>query len=200
MRIVRVVDLAPGRARLMRFALVLAAALALGMALRHAYGSLLLPLWTFEARLISSSPIVGAEVKRAGADEVVEMRVLALRAVASGGRVRLAQVRVTASTLLGYAVLHPVLLFALLALAARGWRHYAGLVLAGLPFLAMVEALDLPLVLAEQLHVPDLYAGVPVAPESPWTRFMDGGGRYALCIAAAAGAFGAHAWVQRRRR
>lgn len=197
MRIVRVVDLAPGRARLIRFALVLPAALALGMALRHAYGSLLLPLWTFEARLISSSPIVGAEVKRAGADEVVEMRVLTLRAVMSEEKVRLAQVRVTASTLLGYAVLHPVLLFALLALGARSWRHYAGLALAGLPFLALVEALDLPLVLAEQLHVPYFWQ---MGHESVWTRFMDGGGRYALCIAAAAGAFSTHAWFARSRR
>lgn len=195
MRMVRVVDLASGRARLIRFALVLAAALALGVALRHAYGALLLPFWTFQVRLMGSSPIVRAEVKRVGADEVVEMRALTLRAVASGGDVRLAQVRVTASTLLGYAVLHPVLLLALLALAARGWRHYAGLVLAGLPFLALVEALDLPLVLAEQLHVPYFWQ---TGHESAWTRFMDGGGRYALCIAAAAGAFAAHAWVERR--
>lgn len=179
----------------MRFALVLAAALALGVALRHAYGALLLPLWTFETRLLCGLPIVGAGLKRARGDEVVEMRVAAWRAVWSEGKVRPAQVRVAASTLLGYAILHPVLVFALLALGARSWRHYAGLALAALPFLAVVEALDVPLVLAEQLQVPYFWQA---GHESAWTRFMDGGGRYALCIAGAAGAFAAHAWVERR--
>lgn len=180
MRLLRVVAVAaaPG-ARLARFACVLAAALVLAVLLRHAYAALLLPAWTFQTRLfLGDSAFLGAALRRAGADEVVQVSALAPRAVPHRGGLRVVYVRVEASTLAGRGILHPLLILSLLALLARDWRHFARLATAAFPFVALTEMLDIPLVLSEQLSWRE-----PI-----WTRFLDGGGRFALCIAAAAGA------------
>jgi hypothetical protein len=107
--------------------------------------------------------------------------------------------QVTASTLAGRGVLHPVLILALLALFARSWRHLGRLAACALPFLLVVEALDIPLVLAEQLYVPDVYATGEAWREPHWSRFLDGGGRHALCAAAAGAAYSLLEWLTRRR-
>jgi hypothetical protein len=182
-----------------RFALVALTALALGALLRSAYASWLLPLWEIETRLVvADMTFGGARIGRRGTDEVIEMRARAVRAVQHEGAVRLAEVRRTASTLVGHAVLHPVLVLSLLALLARDWRHYARLAACALPFIAVLEMLDIPLVLAEQLYIPDIYATGRMDLEPVWSRFLDNGGRYALCVAAAGAACGLHERLARR--
>jgi hypothetical protein len=54
-------------------------------------------------------------------------------------------------------------------------------------------------VLAEQLYVPDVYATGEAWREPHWSRFLDGGGRYALCAAAAGAAYSLLEWLTRRR-
>lgn len=184
---------------LARFALAGLLLLAAGIALRVPYASLLLPAWAAELRLLApGTALQGVSLRRGGGDERIEVRGVTLRTVMHEGAPRLARISTTASTLLGNAVLHPVLILSLLVLAAASLRQYAQLAVAALPWILAVEALDIPVVLAEQLSLPAALAPGAQGQET-WTRLLDGGGRYALCVAAACGAWATLGAFQGRR-
>jgi hypothetical protein len=95
----------------------------------------------------------------------------------------------TVSTLAGYALIHPiVLLSVLLAWPGLDTRRRAWGVVAALLLVLLLEAWDLPLMLLGAVRDAIL---AKVAPGQwsaavAWMRFLDGGGRMALPLAAAA--------------
>ncbi len=95
------------------------------------------------------------------------------------------------------ALIHPVVLAAA-ALAWPGlrWRGRLLRLLASLPLLLLLEVLDVPLVLASSVNDLLSFSLDPEADQASrlvdWGRLMDGGGRFALAIAAVFAA----AWLQ----
>jgi hypothetical protein len=117
----------------------------------------------------------------------------------ASGRLRPAMVVAHASTQMGYVLAHPLILFGVaLAWPGLSLRRRFERLLVSLPLLLLVEALDIPLTLAggfENAPGGTAQAGA----EIDWARIMDGGGRYALCIAAAGMAAAMHAsWANSR--
>jgi hypothetical protein len=89
-----------------------------------------------------------------------------------------------------YTVTHPIILAAAaLAWPALNWRGRLIRLQVSIPFLILLEALDIPLVMVSSITdaVAQTYdpAGYLLAKPIDWTRFLEGGGRSALCIAAA---------------
>ncbi len=113
------------------------------------------------------------------------------------GRVLPAGFTVDAATPIYGALIHPVVLAAA-ALAWPGlrWRGRLLRLLASLPLLLLLEVLDVPLVLASSVNDLLSFSLDPVADQASrlvdWGRLMDGGGRFALAIAAVVAA----AWLQ----
>ncbi|MHB1176550.1 MAG: hypothetical protein ACYCZJ_15665 [Sulfuriferula sp.] len=109
---------------------------------------------------------------------------------------------VQASTPMAIALLHPLVLgLAALVWPRLSWRGRLLRVLASLPLLVLLEMLDVPLVLASSIHDLLSFNLAPNGVSAPWlvewVHVMDGGGRFALSIAAAVGAAGLQRGVGR---
>ena len=96
-----------------------------------------------------------------------------------------------ASTLLGNVTLPAILLVApVLAWPARRWQEHGMRLVALLPALTMLWALDVPFVLWAalfSLHV-DAFAPDLFSPLLVWSQFLQGGGRLALAFVLGAAA------------
>jgi len=120
------------------------------------------------------------------------------------GQVLPAGAGISASTLMAHALKHPLIL-ATAALAWPGltWRGRGLRLLLSLPFLVLLETLDVPLVLASAVNDMLSWMASPEADAASkivdWTGVLDGGGRMALGIAAAFGAAGVHAKIDHYR-
>jgi hypothetical protein len=105
-----------------------------------------------------------------------------------GGRPVPRGAAVVASTLLAHALVHPIIMASMLFCAGLWVRvNTVYLLSGGLGALALIETLDVPLVLLGSLHV--VLAEV-AAPERfqrqflmPWAAFMTNGGRLGLALA-----------------
>lgn len=113
------------------------------------------------------------------------------------GRLLPAGIVVDASTPIHGVLLHPIVL----AAAALAWPGLNGRdrllrLLFSLPFMLLLVLLDVPLVLASSVNDLLSYSIDPQADAASrlvdWGRVMDGGGRFALAIAAAFAAAGVH--------
>lgn len=104
-----------------------------------------------------------------------------------------------------YVLTHPIIL-AVAALSWPGltWHGRALRLLASLPILVVLEALDIPLVMFSSINdaLIQVYdpKGYLVAKPTDWVRLLEGGGRFALCIAGAFAAAGLHAWLDEYRK
>lgn len=183
---------------LLRFAaLFLAAYLALlGLSLQFGphYVEFLLPLYRWEIAALTPNYHIASlaladnrgETVVAVTLDLVRYIVVAGHAIAPGGNI-------SSSTLAGHALQHPLLMLSLLAAwPAPSISRRIALLAIALPFLLLVEMLDVPLVLLGSID--DLILA-NVAPGTTsflvvWMHFMNGGGRLALSIAAALAAVG----------
>lgn len=86
-----------------------------------------------------------------------------------------------------YVALVPLLIVTGIALAWPGltWRGRLLRLAISAPFVFMLEIIDVPMVLAIALCESVGAAGSTLPPWVGWIMFMDGGGRYALAMAAA---------------
>lgn len=116
------------------------------------------------------------------------------------GRVLPAGAGVSASTLMAHALKPPLIL----AAAALAWPGLTGRgrvlrLLLSLPFLPLLETLDVPLVLASAVNDMVSWMASPAADaaskRADWASVLDGGGRMALGIAAAVGAAAMQRWI-----
>jgi hypothetical protein len=117
-------------------------------------------------------------------------QVIAERIMVVEGKVLPAGFTVSASTPMYHALIHPVVL----ATMALIWPnlHWSGRIvrlLVSLPCLLLLEILDVPLVLASSINDLLSYSVNSAADQASllidWTHVMDGGGRFALSLAAA---------------
>lgn len=120
------------------------------------------------------------------------------------GRVLPAGFTVDASTPMYGALIHPIVLAAAaLAWPGLDWRGRLLRLLLSLPFLLLLEMLDIPLVLASSVNDLLSFSLAPEADQASrlvdWVRLMDGGGRFALAITAAFAAAAAHGALGKRR-
>lgn len=119
------------------------------------------------------------------------------------GRVLPAGFTVDASTPMYGALVHPIVLAAAaLAWPGLGWRGRLARLLLSLPFLLLLEMLDVPLVLASSVNDLLTFSIDPQADQASrlvdWVRLMDGGGRIALAITAAFAVAGAQGVLGKR--
>ncbi|MCG3188113.1 MAG: hypothetical protein IOMNBAOH_02837 [Rhodocyclaceae bacterium] len=131
------------------------------------------------------------------AGEFVSERLLLMR-----GQVLPPGAALSASTLMAHALKHPLILAAAaLAWPGLSWRGRGLRLLLSLPCLALLETLDVPLVLASAVR--DMVswtsspAGDAASQLTDWTAVLDGGGRMALGLAAALVAAGLHGRLER---
>ncbi len=118
------------------------------------------------------------------------------------GQVIPAGLGINGSTLLGHALQPPLLMLTLLLawlFMAPGGK--AGPILLSLPFLLLVEAIDVPLVLTgsiyDILHV-NFAASSAIPIQTRTMHFLNGGGRQALSLAAAIAAIALGARIETR--
>jgi hypothetical protein len=136
-------------------------------------------------------------------EQVFRARVVATRYFFINGTVLPSGFAIDASTPAYVALVHPVVLAAA-ALSWPGLTWHGRLLRMGLsiPFLVVLEALDVPLVLASSIHDLLTFNLDPLADRASlfvdWVQVMDGGGRVALSIAAAVAAASVHGALQRR--
>ena len=189
--------------------LFLAAAVLLPLAV--VYGEALVSSWltvyrTVFAWVADDFKLLNLTIDHEGADRVLRAQIMWQHIVIIGGKVIYPDLRDTAnaSTLLAHALQAPLAAM-LAALAwpsrardvgslgspprsqsARPWLEWAARGIALLPLLAILVLIDMPVVLAGELWDMVLDALDPGAtsPLVIWKQFMQGGGRYALGLAA----------------
>jgi hypothetical protein len=137
-----------------------------------------------------------------GREYVFATQVVTQNALLVQGQILPVGLTVDASTPMYAALIHPLVLgAAALVWPLPGWRARGVRLLSSLPFLLLLEAIDVPLVLASS--VTDLlgYTLDPAADAASWrvdwTRVMDGGGRFALSLAMAFAAAQLHRGLDR---
>lgn len=132
-----------------------------------------------------------------GNEYVFDTQVIADRAMLVQGQILPAGLTVNASTPMYTALIHPIVLTAAaLVWPLPGWHARLLQLGLSLPGLVVLEALDVPLVLASSIQDLLSYSLNPVADAASlrvdWTRVMEGGGRFALSFAMAFAAAGAY--------
>ena len=166
------------------------------------YANFFVPLYKFVLDLALPNFSVLSLGIRMGNEYVFATEVIAEHVQVLYGQVLPAGFTVQASTPMYIALLHPLVL----ALAALVWPRLSWTarllrLLASLPLLVLLEMLDVPLVLASSIHDLLSFNLAPNGNDAPWlvewVHVMDGGGRFALSIAAAVGAAGLQGIVGR---
>jgi len=164
--------------------------LALSIAFGEHYGRLVLPL--YQAQLDWLAPgyrTLSLSVEDSGGEAVFNWTLQARVPIEVGGQFVPAIAQIDSSTLLAHALQHPVLLFSVvLAWPGLAWRTRLAALALALPWLALVELLDVPLVLYGSTQDILLANQTPPAPDASlpvqWMRAMNTGGRLALALAA----------------
>lgn len=133
---------------------------------------------------------------------VFQTRVIADHVMMVEGRLLPSGFTVNASTPMYIALVHPLILAtSALIWPNLSWRSRLLRLLTSLPCLLLLEILDTPLVLASAIDDLLNFNVNPVAyqadPLIAWVHVMDGGGRFALALAAALLAAEIHASVIR---
>lgn len=121
---------------------------------------------------------------------VFKTQVIAERIMVVEGKVLPSGFTVNASTPMYIAVVHPVILTVVALLwPGLNWSGRIVRLLVSLPCLLLLEVLDVPLVLASSISDLLSYSINPAADQASrlvdWVHVMDGGGRFALSLAAA---------------
>lgn len=188
--------------------LIIASALLTGAAVVWGdhYLEVLLPLYRVVVTAAGPEYLLGslALTMTAGGEPVIAADLTTRNAFLLGGGVVPAGMTINASTLAGHALQHPTLLLAVaLAWPLSGAVQRAAQIAMSIVLLAVIESLDVPLVLLGSVH-DLLHANIAASGVTPswrvtWMNMMNGGGRLALSVAAAVLASTAAATVARRK-
>jgi len=170
------------------FIMVYLVLLTLSLYYGSAYAGFLLPLYRWElGHLAQDYDIQGLMLGDSHGEGVVILTLLSQYFVI-GGHVVPSGISISCSTLVGHALQHPLLILSLaVAWPASTLARRMVQLCCALPFLLLVELLDIPLILlgsAQDL----MMANFPSANGSflvGWMNFLNGGGRPALSIFAA---------------
>lgn len=175
------------------FLITYLALLALSFQFGSEYVRFLLPLYQWEiSHLTQEYTIQSLVLGDSRGEEVVAFSLLT-RYFVLGNQVIQPGMSISCSTLLGHALQHLLLILSLvIAWPAPSWSQRLLRLVCALPFLLVVEMLDIPLVLMGSVE--DLIlANVAPGTDSivvDWMNFMNGGGRLALSLAGGIAAIG----------
>ena len=158
------------------------------------YVELLLPLYHWEIGWCAPDYRIQSLLLQDNRGEaVVALKLKLVQYSFVGGHLLPPGGEVTSSTLTGHALQHGLLMLSLLvAWPMRGMKRRIALLVIAVPFLLLVEMLDVPLVLLGSIE--DLIL-TNVAPTTNsllvnWMNFLNGGGRLALAIVAVTASVG----------
>ncbi len=166
------------------------ALLALSIAFAEHYGRLALPLYQAQLdRLAPEYRTLSLSVDDRPGEVVFAWTLQTRLAIPMGGQVVPPGVQISSSTLLAHALQHPILVFSVvLAWPGLGWKTRLGALALALPWLVVVELLDVPLVLYGAIQDLLLANLAPAELDSSlavqWMHAMNTGGRLALALAA----------------
>lgn len=156
-----------------------------------AYGRIFLPVyrWSFET-LTPFFKVDSVRLERLRGEPVIKIYAQTTGKRLLSGRVLPDGISVSSSTLLGHALQHFILLFAVVFLwPVRIWWERWALLVFAIPGLIIIEALDVPLVLAGSLEDLVLFNEDPTLMPTSFLingmNFMNGGGRLALSLTVA---------------
>lgn len=166
------------------------------------YGEFWLPVYqTGLGALMPGYRILGLAILNTHGDTMISGGFQPERLLLVNGQLIHPETVVSVSMLLADALKHPIILgLAVLVWPGLNLRQRAERLLISLPFIALLELTDIPLTLASLAY--DAIArsvsseGDPTALLVHWSKFLDGGGRIALSIAAAV----TIAWLHERLR
>ena len=158
----------------------------------HIYGQRILPvyLWTIE-HISNNYRIQSLRIECQGDEWVFQLNALTMGTRQVGNNAVPDGISLSSSTLLAHALQPVIVLYTLLLVwpVTTVWRKLALLVLS-LPFLFLVEILDVPFVLLGSMDDLMLFNFIPTAMKSSffinWMNLMNSGGRLALSLIAAA--------------
>lgn len=154
-------------------------------------------------RLLPEWRITNLNLDRLNQEPVIQVTVRLVEPLPVGGQRLPPGGEITASTLKGHALQHPLVLYPIVLSWPGLWRR-AGLIRLGIsvPLLLAVEGLDVPLVLVGSVE--DLVLA-NLAPDQlnhslsvRWMHTMNGGGRLALALAAAWASIAFGRWMDIR--
>ena len=175
------------------FVIAYLALLALSLPFGAGYAGSLLPVYGWEiAHLTQDYQIQGLVLGESRGEDVVAISLLT-RYFVAGSQVVHPGISISCSTLQGHALQHPLLMLSLaVAWPASGLSQRILRLFCALPFLLLVEMLDIPLVLLGSVQ--DLIMA-NIAPGTgsfvvDWMNFMNGGGRLAFSLAGGMAAIG----------
>ena len=157
----------------------------------HIYGRSVLPvyIWTIE-NISNNYQIQSLRIESQGEERVFRFNALTTGARQIGNGAVPDGISLSSSTLLAHALQHVIVLYTILLIwpVATVWKKLALFTLS-LPFLFLVEALDVPLVLLGSMDDLMLFNFIPAAMKSSffinWMNIMNSGGRLALSLIAA---------------
>lgn len=167
------------------------------------YGHFFLPLYREVLDLaLPDFGVASIEISRTH-EYVFKSKVITEHILVWEGHVLPAGVSVDSHTPVYAALTHPIVLAAsALAWPALTWRGRLLRLLLSLPFLVLLEILDVPLVLASSIYDHIAFSLNPQADADSalidWVHVLDGGGRLALCITASIAAAELHHALGRR--
>jgi len=166
------------------------------------YGQFFLPLYREVLDLaLTDFSVASFEIARTH-EYVFKATVVTEHILVKGGHVLPAGVGMDTHTPMFAALTHPIVLAAsALAWPALTWRGRLLRLLLSLPFLVLLEILDVPLLLASSINDLVTFSLNPEADAASvlidWVRVLDGGGRLALCITASIAAAWLHHALER---
>lgn len=167
--------------------------LALSLKFGSDYVRLLLPLFRWEIGMLAPDfHILGMDLAKSRGEDVVALT-LFTQDYLVGSRIIYPGTSISASTLAGQVLQHPILLLSL-AFAWPSEKMAVRIVrlCCALPILLLIELIDIPFVLmgsVQDVIAADIGSGADTTLVG-WMNFMNGGGRLALAIAGAIGAIG----------
>ncbi len=155
------------------------------------YGRIFLPVYrcSFET-LTPFFKVESVRLERLKGEPIIKIYAQTTGKRLLSGRVLQDGISVSSSTLLGHALQHFILLFAVVFLwPVRIWWERWALLLFAIPGLVIIESLDVPLVLAGSLEDLVLFNEAPNLMSTSFLingmNFMNGGGRLALSLVVA---------------
>jgi hypothetical protein len=155
------------------------------------YSRLFLPIFQFELALfLPELKVDSVALKNYRGEKVIRVTGRATRYVETEGKISRVDYELDSKVPVVNQYLHPVIIFSVLlawpgiTLRERFWAF-----LTALPFLVLVEALDIPLVIISQCLGKLKEASPDLSPDHAfpiyWANLLNVGGRYALSILAA---------------
>lgn len=164
------------------------------------YGQFFLPLYRVVLDLaLPDFAVLRFDIGRTH-EYVFQAQVAAEHLLVMEGRVLPAGFTIDTHTPMYNALSHAIVLaIAALAWPGLSWQVRLARLALSVPFLVLLEAVDVPLLMASSIHDLLNYSLNPQGDAASllldWVRVLDGGGRYALAIAAAVGVAAVQGWL-----